>query len=67
MGWFEERAGLAGTVAIVTGGAGGLGLAIVSDLADNGVDVATIDIDAEAVDGLRGSRPDVLVAPWRRT
>jgi 3-oxoacyl-[acyl-carrier protein] reductase len=61
MGWFEERAGLADTVAIVTGGAGGLGLAVVSDLADNGVNVATLDIDGAAVEGLRSSRPEVLV------
>jgi 3-oxoacyl-[acyl-carrier protein] reductase len=47
--WFEERAGLDGTVAVVTGGAGGLGEAIVSDLAQNGVRVAVIDRDAEAV------------------
>ena len=62
MGWFEERAGLAGTVALVTGGAGGLGLAIVTDLADNGVEVATVDIDAAAVERLRASRPEVLAA-----
>ena len=36
-GWFEERARLAGTVAVITGGAGGLGEAIVRDLAANGV------------------------------
>ncbi|MFC5748986.1 SDR family NAD(P)-dependent oxidoreductase [Actinomadura rugatobispora] len=55
MGWFEERAGLAGTVAVITGGAGGLGEAVASDLAANGVRLAVIDIDAEAVDGLRRS------------
>lgn len=53
MGWFEERSGLAGTVAVVTGGAGGLGRGISTDLAANGVRVAALDIDAEAVDGLR--------------
>lgn len=52
MGWFEERAGLAGTVAVVTGGAGGLGRAIVADLAANGVGVAVVDIDPDAVAGL---------------
>ncbi len=52
MGWFDERGGLAGTVAVVTGGAGGLGLAIVEDLADNGVAVAVVDIDADAVAAL---------------
>ncbi len=55
MGWFEERGGLAGTVAVVTGGAGGLGEAIVSDLAANGVRLGVIDVDGEAVDGLRRS------------
>ncbi len=53
MGWFEQRAGLEGTVAIVTGGAGGLGRAIVTDLAANGVRVAVVDIDPEAADALR--------------
>lgn len=55
MGWFEERAGLAGTVAVVTGGAGGLGRAVVTDLADNGVRPAVLDIDADAVADLRES------------
>ena len=49
MTWWEERAGLAGTVAIVTGGAGGLGEAITLDLAANGVRVALVDRDDPAV------------------
>jgi NAD(P)-dependent dehydrogenase (short-subunit alcohol dehydrogenase family) len=53
MGWFEERSGLDGTVAVVSGGAGGLGAAIASDLAANGVRLAVIDVDAEAADVLR--------------
>jgi NAD(P)-dependent dehydrogenase (short-subunit alcohol dehydrogenase family) len=53
VGWFEQRAGLEGTVAVVTGGAGGLGRAIVSDLTANGVRVAVVDIDPEAADALR--------------
>jgi 3-oxoacyl-[acyl-carrier protein] reductase len=53
MGWFEERAGLDGTVAVVTGGAGGLGAAIVADLAANGVRPAVIDLDDSAVKELR--------------
>ena len=53
MGWFEERAGLDGTVAVVTGGAGGLGAAIVADLAANGVRPAVIDLDDAAVKELR--------------
>ncbi len=52
-GWFEERGGLAGTVAVITGGAGGLGKAIATDLAANGVRIAVLDIDAEAAGGLR--------------
>jgi 3-oxoacyl-[acyl-carrier protein] reductase len=50
--WFEQRGGLSGTVAVVTGGAGGLGGAISRDLAANGVRVAVIDIDADAADVL---------------
>ncbi|NKQ51488.1 SDR family oxidoreductase [Amycolatopsis sp. K13G38] len=61
MGWFEERGGLAGTVAVVTGGAGGLGEAVVSDLDANGVHVAVVDIDAEAVETLRGRLSDAIV------
>jgi len=55
MGWFEERAGLAGTVAVITGGSGGLGSAITGDLAANGVRVAVVDIHAAACDALRSS------------
>src|SRR5690242_19453080 len=61
MGWFDERAGLAGTVAVVTGGAGGLGEAIVSDLGANGVQVAVLDIDEAAVAGLSAAMPDAVV------
>ncbi|MET8651159.1 SDR family NAD(P)-dependent oxidoreductase [Nocardia aurea] len=52
MGWFEERAGLHDTVAVVTGGAGGLGQAVVTDLAANGVRVAVLDADADAAAAL---------------
>ena len=58
MGWFEERAALAGTVAVITGGAGGLGAAITGDLAANGVRVAVADVDAAACDALRSSLGD---------
>ncbi|MCU4183493.1 SDR family oxidoreductase [Acidiferrimicrobium sp. IK] len=54
-GWFEQRGGLEGTVALVTGGAGGLGEAIVTDLADNGVRVALIDRDEAAVASIERS------------
>jgi 3-oxoacyl-[acyl-carrier protein] reductase len=47
--WWTERAALDGTVAIVTGGAGGLGEAITLDLAANGVRVAALDRDTDAV------------------
>ena len=58
MGWFEERSGLDGTVAIVTGGAGGLGRGISMDLAANGVRLGVIDIDEDAVDLLSHSLQD---------
>jgi 3-oxoacyl-[acyl-carrier protein] reductase len=58
MGWFEERGGLDGTVAVVTGGAGGLGEAIVIDLGENGVRPAVVDIDEEAVEALRRTLAD---------
>jgi len=64
-GWWAERSGLAGTVAVITGGAGGLGAAIASDLAVNGVRLAIIDIDAEAAtaigDSLAASGGDAIV------
>jgi NAD(P)-dependent dehydrogenase (short-subunit alcohol dehydrogenase family) len=55
MSWFEKRSGLDGTVAVVTGGAGGLGAAIASDLAANDVRLAVIDKDATAAAALRES------------
>lgn len=48
--WWDQRAGLDGTVAIVTGGAGGLGEAISLDLAANGVRIALVDRDDDAVE-----------------
>jgi 3-oxoacyl-[acyl-carrier protein] reductase len=53
MGWFEERSGLRDSVAVVTGGAGGLGEAVALDLAANGVRVAVIDVDERSVARLR--------------
>lgn len=65
--WWEERSALRDTVAVVTGGAGGLGAAIVRDLADNGVRTAVIDVDAAAVtaltDDLRINGHDAIVQP----
>jgi 3-oxoacyl-[acyl-carrier protein] reductase len=61
LGWWEERSGLAGKVAIVTGGAGGLGEAISVDLAANGVAVAVIDIDPDSCARLDGTLPDAVV------
>lgn len=58
MGWFEERGRLDGTVAVITGGAGGLGESITADLAATGVRAAVIDIDGDAVDALRRSLAD---------
>jgi NAD(P)-dependent dehydrogenase (short-subunit alcohol dehydrogenase family) len=52
MGWWEDRSALRETVAVVTGGAGGLGAAIVLDLAANGVRTAVIDVDADAAERL---------------
>ncbi|SEO77655.1 SDR family NAD(P)-dependent oxidoreductase [Trujillonella endophytica] len=46
--WFDRRSGLAGSVAVVVGGAGGLGRASVEDLVANGVRPAVLDIDASA-------------------
>ncbi|MEV5835106.1 SDR family oxidoreductase [Nocardia sp. NPDC052112] len=51
--WFEQRGALDGTVAVITGGAGGLGQAIVHDLAANGVRTAVLDLDTEAAEALR--------------
>jgi NAD(P)-dependent dehydrogenase (short-subunit alcohol dehydrogenase family) len=44
---------LEGRVAIVTGGANGIGRAIVDALLDNGCKVAAVDRDASALDILR--------------
>jgi NAD(P)-dependent dehydrogenase (short-subunit alcohol dehydrogenase family) len=49
MGYLEERAGLAGRVAAVIGGATGIGEAVVLGLARAGVEIALCDRKAEAV------------------
>lgn len=61
-GWWEQAAGLDDTVAVVTGGAGGLGGAISRDLAANGVGVAVLDVDAEAVASLADDLGDTALA-----
>ena len=60
--WWEARAGLAGTVAIVTGGAGGLGEGITRDLVANGVRVGVIDVDPAAVARMREEAGEHLLA-----
>lgn len=49
MSYLTERAGLQGKVAVVTGGAGGLGWPISRDFARAGMQVALCDRDPEAV------------------
>ncbi|MGA2520771.1 MAG: SDR family oxidoreductase [Acidimicrobiales bacterium] len=49
MPFLDERAGLAGTVAAVAGGGGGLGRASALDLARAGVHLALADVDGEAL------------------
>jgi NAD(P)-dependent dehydrogenase (short-subunit alcohol dehydrogenase family) len=49
VGLLEERAGLAGKVALLAGGAAGLGRAAAMDLAGAGVHLAVCDRDAEAL------------------
>lgn len=63
--WWGQHSALRGSVAVVTGGAGGLGRAITLDLAANGVSVAVIDRDPAAVAALEsdlaGCNADQLV------
>jgi hypothetical protein len=47
--FLDERAALAGKVAIVAGGAGGLGRASALDLASTGVSLALADVDGDAL------------------
>jgi len=50
MGFLEDKAGLAGKVAVITGGAGGLGWPIARDFAHAGMHVAVCDRDRSALD-----------------
>ena len=49
--FLDERAGLAGKVAVVAGGGGGLGRASALDLARAGVALALADVDGDALRG----------------
>src|ERR1700722_11210134 len=55
----DEWAGLDGKVAVITGGAGGLGRAVTVDLVRAGVAVAVCDRDQGALDVLRGLLADI--------
>ena len=54
-GFLDARAGLSGKVAAVVGGGCGIGAAISRALAGAGVDLAILDIDAEALPGTAGA------------
>jgi 3-oxoacyl-[acyl-carrier protein] reductase len=53
VGYLEDRAALTGKVAVVTGGAGGLGWPISRDYAKAGMAVAVCDRDGDACDAIR--------------
>ena len=52
---FKELFGMAGQVAAVTGAASGLGLAMAEALAGAGATVVLLDVDAQGLEGARGS------------
>ena len=69
MGFLEDKAGLDGKVAVVTGGAGGLGWPIARDLARAGAHVAICDRDQAALDTIAAemaSFPSTFAATGRR-
>jgi NAD(P)-dependent dehydrogenase (short-subunit alcohol dehydrogenase family) len=53
MGIFDDRANVSGRIAVVIGGAGGIGKAVTMALAGAQVDVAFCDIDSQAVQSTR--------------
>jgi 3-oxoacyl-[acyl-carrier protein] reductase len=59
MSWWEERSQFIDTVAVVSGGAGGLGGAVTDDLIANGVRVAVLDRDDAALSSMRERYADV--------
>lgn len=66
MSYLERRAGLYGKVAVVTGGAGGLGWPIARDLARAGVHMALCDRDATALDTIAPELDAMPVRTLRR-
>lgn len=60
MSYLEARANLTGKVAVITGGAGGLGWPISRDLARAGVHVAICDRDADALTAIS---PEIEALP----
>jgi len=61
VGYLEDRAGLAGKVAVITGGAGGLGWPISRDLAKAGCHVAICDRNADALAAIAPEVADIPV------
>jgi NAD(P)-dependent dehydrogenase (short-subunit alcohol dehydrogenase family) len=55
MGLLEERANLQGKVAVVVGGAAGIGAAVTTSLAGTGVDVAFCDIKTDELETTRAA------------
>jgi 2,3-dihydro-2,3-dihydroxybenzoate dehydrogenase len=57
-----RSSGLEGRVAVVSGAAGGIGVAVVRALIDEGVRVAAFDTDAAALEALPRSAPGQVIA-----
>ncbi|HEX5585796.1 MAG TPA: SDR family oxidoreductase, partial [Acidimicrobiia bacterium] len=63
-GMLDEWAGLSGKVAVITGGAGGLGRACTTALARAGMSVAVCDRDPDAVDAATAILDEMGVASY---